>query len=367
MRRFFSNIIFLLPFIGLIALSRLIDNNFLFYAVLAPLVACCYSIKIKVKNVLFFNFLLLWSIFLRYYFIASIILSFYIGFLVYAFNGSLILAISIPLTICLLVLSYVVNNAQWQIFSSKITLSSTQLPELYEKILFCAKKLGMNTPPKSYLISGRGYANAYVVRDELYLTTQLVDVLKDDLDSLNFIIGHELCHIINKDSYTLGQFKILENLPVLGFCYKLFLRNKEYICDESGLACCETKEIAAKGLIALITGSLLWKQVDIHQYANQINEHEPIWTILSELGCSHPLTHKRVARLLLVDKQKPNNQKLSKFLAYMVSFISPGSTFFSKLFFIIFIAAIIILSIPTYDYYQKHLVIDPHGFRLKFP
>src|SRR5471030_40846 len=112
-----------------------------------------------------------------------------------------------------------------------IRISAQQMPDLYQRLYTCARKLDMPVPD-AYLVNGNGVLNAFATRflgrSFVVLLSDVVDSMEDRPDALNFYIGHELGHLRR---HHLTWSKVLAPamfLPLIGAAYS---RAREYTCD----------------------------------------------------------------------------------------------------------------------------------------
>ena len=128
-------------------------------------------------------------------------------------------------------------------------VSADQFPDLDSKVKAAVAALQMKKTPSTYLVNGNGVFNAFATkflrRYYVVLNSSVVDALRDDPDSINFYIGHELGHIRRR--HLLWHAALLPGLmlPLAGAAY---LRACEYTCDLHGKAACADPNSAARGL-----------------------------------------------------------------------------------------------------------------------
>ncbi|MBQ4853329.1 M48 family metalloprotease [Rhodanobacter sp. B2A1Ga4] len=243
-----------------------------------------------------------------------------------------------------------------------IRISSRQMPELYQRLSDCARKLGMRELPEAYLVNGNGVLNAFATR---FLGRNFVVLLSDVVESfearpgaLNFYIGHELGHLRR---HHLTWAKVLAPamfLPLIGAAYS---RAREYTCDRHGLAVCENPEDAQYGLVTLAAGKRLWREVNLADYSESATAAPGFWMSLHELVGDYPWLNKRHAWLrALAEQRKPKLGARNPF-AYLISLILPrvpGLGIGGGLIVIAYIAILAAIAIPAYQDYLGRAALN---------
>jgi Zn-dependent protease with chaperone function len=235
-----------------------------------------------------------------------------------------------------------------------IRISAQQMPDLYQRLYTCARKLDMPVPD-AYLVNGNGVLNAFATRflgrSFVVLLSDVVDSMEDRPDALNFYIGHELGHLRR---HHLTWSKVLAPamfLPLIGAAYS---RAREYTCDRHGLAVCENPEDAQYGLVALAAGKRRWRSVNLAAYSESASVSPGFWMSLHELVGDYPWLNKRHAWLhALADQRKPRLGGRNPF-AYVVSLILPrvpGLGIGGGVIVIAYVAILAAIAIPAYQDY----------------
>lgn len=236
-----------------------------------------------------------------------------------------------------------------------IRINARQMPDLYQRLYSCARKLGMNQVPEAYLVNGNGVLNAFATRflgrNFVVLLSDVVDSLEERPGALDFYIGHELGHLRrNHETWS----KILAPamfLPLIGAAYS---RAREYTCDRHGLAVCDDPEDAQYGLVALAAGKRRWRTVDLAEYSDSAAATPGFWMSLHELVGDYPWLNKRHAWLrALAEKRKPRLGSRNP-LAYLISLLLPrvpGLGMAGGLVVIAYVAILAAIAIPAYQDY----------------
>jgi len=242
-----------------------------------------------------------------------------------------------------------------------IPINSKQMPDLYQRLYACARKLDMNVP-EAYLVNGNGVLNAFATRflgrSFVVLMSDVVDSMEDRPGALDFYIGHELGHLRR---HHLTWAKVLAPalfLPLIGAAYS---RAREYTCDRHGLAVCENPEDAQYGLVALAAGKQRWRAVNLANYSESAAVTPGFWMSLHELAGDYPWLNKRHAWLrALAEQRKPKLGARNPF-AYLISLILPrvpGLGIGGGVVVIAYIAILAAIAIPAYQDYLSRTAVS---------
>ena len=243
-----------------------------------------------------------------------------------------------------------------------IRITSRQMPDLYQRLYDCTRRLGMHEVPEAYLVNGNGVLNAFATRflgrNFVVLMSDVVDSLEDRPGALDFYIGHELGHLRR---HHLTWSKILAPalfLPLIGAAYS---RAREYTCDRHGLAVCEHPEDAQYGLVALAAGKRRWRSVDLAHYSESAAYTPGFWMSLHELVGDYPWLNKRHAWLrALAEQRKPKLGARNPF-AYVISLFLPrvpGLGIAGAVVVVAYIAILAAIAIPAYQDYLNRATVS---------
>ena len=242
-----------------------------------------------------------------------------------------------------------------------IRIHARQMPDLYQRLYDCSRRLGMSEVPEAYLVNGNGVLNAFATRflgrSFVVLMSDMVDSMEDRPGALDFYIGHELGHL---RQHHLTWSKVLAPalfLPLIGAAYA---RAREYTCDRHGLAVCQNPEDAQYGLVALAAGKRRWRSVDLAHYSDSAAAAPGFWMSLHELVGDYPWLNKRHAWLrALSEQRKPKLGSRNPF-AYVISLLLPrvpGLGIAGGAVVVAYIAILSAIAIPQYQSYVNRAAV----------
>jgi Zn-dependent protease with chaperone function len=198
-------------------------------------------------------------------------------------------------------LPFVVCYAYAGYRSMSVRITEKNFPEIYAIVEEYANKLGMKKVPSVYLVQGNGVLNAFAsfvpFKQYIELYADLVEVAyreHQDMDTLRFIIGHEITHIY------LGHAKLYYNyamlfagvLPILPM---IASRTREYSCDRVAQKLSGSDGIDA--MMTLTAGIHLYKSVDKEDFIENAKTVRGFFVWCYNLASSHPVMSKRVLAL----------------------------------------------------------------------
>lgn len=196
-----------------------------------------------------------------------------------------------------------VNILYAQYRSRAIKITERNFPEVYERINLYANKLGMKKVPEAYIVQENGVLNAFsafIIRKQyVQINADLFEIAYreyGDIESLSFIIAHELSHIKLKHATFAYNFWILisKGIPILGSTAS---RAREYSCDRLAQRITENNGLEAMNV--LMVGKHLYKNVDIEDYVNHSYEIKGFFVWANNLLSSHPIMPKRIRALAM--------------------------------------------------------------------
>jgi Zn-dependent protease with chaperone function len=185
--------------------------------------------------------------------------------------------------------------------SMSVEITEKNFPEIYDIVKEYSKKLGMKKIPTVYLVQGNGILNAFAscipFKQYIELYADLVEVAyreHHDMQTLRFIIGHEISHIYLGHAKLYYSYSILfANLvPVLSATAS---RAREYSCDRIGQLLSGNDGIDA--MMTLTAGIHLYQQIDKEDYMEHAKNIRGLFVWCYNLVSSHPVMSKRVLAL----------------------------------------------------------------------
>lgn len=204
-----------------------------------------------------------------------------------------------------LILPFSVNFMYAGIRSSAIRITERNFPDIYERIVKYSHILGLKKVPEAYIVQENGVLNAFsafIIRKQyIQINADLFEIAyreHQDLESISFVIAHELSHIKLKHATFLYNISILYSslIPILGATAS---RAREYSCDR--LAQKVTGNSGIEAMLSLMAGKHLYKDVDIEDYLKYANEVKGFFVWCYNLSSSHPIMTKRIQALEMKD------------------------------------------------------------------
>lgn len=234
-----------------------------------------------------------------------------------------------------------------------IELSEDQFPELYGQFVLCCEKLSVATRPQIYVQNGNGVLNAFATwflgRKFVVLLSSVVDAMEENSNGVRFYIGHELGHVLRHDNPILWVLRRPALcLPLMGAA---FSRARESTCDLHGLACSDSREGAARSVVALAAGAARWKRVSFEGLLAQLDSTKGFWTSFHELIASYPWTGKRVIRVLHERANIPRRNPFAYILAAFVPYAGRRGAGIGFLLYVYVIGILAAIAIPAYQGY----------------
>lgn len=190
-----------------------------------------------------------------------------------------------------------------QILGDSVKVTASQYPEIYNKVIEYCQNTQINNIPEVYVFNSNGLLNAFAVKifmkKFVMLTSSIVDIAykKENMDELNFIIGHELGHHAAGHTSILRSFIIgpAKIVPFLGAAYS---RACELTADRYGMFLSNNLSASVNSLLNLAHGSrVLSPKTNIEAFVSQENEIPEIMGFISKIYASHPRLTRRVIEL----------------------------------------------------------------------
>ncbi|MDE7423019.1 MAG: M48 family metallopeptidase [Lachnospiraceae bacterium] len=203
--------------------------------------------------------------------------------------------------IAFIIFPLALNFMYQQYRTMSIRITPKNFPDIYERVELYAKRLGMKKAPEAYIIQQNGILNAF---SAFIIRKQYIEIYADifeiayrehkDLDSISFVIAHEMAHIHYKHATFGYNFKMLFSsaIPILGSTAS---RAREYSCDR--LAQKLTGNDGIEAMFSLMAGKHLYKMVDKEDYLEYAKSVKGIFVWAANLVADHPIMTKRIVAL----------------------------------------------------------------------
>lgn len=183
-----------------------------------------------------------------------------------------------------------------------VKITNKNFPEIKMKIEQYSHRLGLKKVPEAYIVQENGVLNAFaafIIRKQyIQINADLFEIAYreyEDIDSISFIIGHELSHIKLKHSTLWYNLFMLysSGIPILGSTAS---RAREYSCDR--LAQKLTGLDGIDAMMALMAGKHLYKKVNAEDYIESTENVKGFFVWCYNLAASHPIMPKRIRALI---------------------------------------------------------------------
>jgi Zn-dependent protease with chaperone function len=181
---------------------------------------------------------------------------------------------------------------------SAVRISSTQFPDLYNRIEELSSRIGIQNPPTAYIMQAGGTLNALATKlfrsKHIILYSDLLEACADNEAARDMIIGHELGHF--RAGHLTFAWLLLPGLsfPFIGTAYS---RAREYTCDRYGAALCGDKDGALQGLAILSAGAKYGPMIDLESFVKQKQDLNTGLMTIGKWLSTHPSLSERVAAL----------------------------------------------------------------------
>ncbi len=236
---------------------------------------------------------------------------------------------------------------------SGIEVSDTQLPDLHRQFVQCCDKLSISERPSLYIQNGNGVLNAFATwflgRKYVVLLSSVVDAMDKNPNGIRFYVGHELGHVVRHDNPVLWVLRWPAlRFPLMGAS---FSRARESTCDLHGLACSESREGAARSLIALSAGAHRWQSVSLGGLGTQVMSTGSFWMSFHELTASYPWNSKRIIRVLQEKPELPRRNPGAFVLAAFIPYAGKLGSGLGLLLYVYIVGILAAIAIPAYQSY----------------
>ena len=179
-----------------------------------------------------------------------------------------------------------------------ICVSETQFHDIFEIYCDMAKKLGLKKIPPLFIMQQGGLLNAFAVRlsgkNYVAIYSDIFSLYKSDIESVKFILAHELGHI--KRKHNQKRFWTFPS-SIIPFLTPAYSRACEYTCDNIGSSFISDETARLNGLLLLAGGKDLYKEIDIKNYLETAKQNRSFAVNFINLFISHPYLPKRIENL----------------------------------------------------------------------
>ena len=202
----------------------------------------------------------------------------------------------------LIMFPFIINIFYAKYRSRAIQVTPKNFPEIYYRVEVYSHKLGLKKVPEAYIVQENGIMNAFsafILRKQyIQINADLVEIAYrefQDIDSLSFVIAHELAHIKLKHATLFYNLSIIYSsvIPILGSTAS---RAREYSCDR--LAQKLTGNSGVEAMLSLTAGKHLYKKIDLEDYIESTTKVRGFFVWCNNLLCDHPILPKRIRALI---------------------------------------------------------------------
>lgn len=201
----------------------------------------------------------------------------------------------------MLLVGYIGLYVYYNIYRTmSLRITERNFPEVNKIIEDYAARLGIAVP-KAYVMQTGGVLNAFSTflfkRQWICINSELFEVAyreHKDMDSLSFVIAHEMAHIYY------GHATLHYNLPIWFSSYipiigSIASRAREYSCDR--LAQRLTGVSGIQAMLVLVVDRHLYKLVDEEDYINEMRSVKGFYVWAYNMWVDHPVMSKRIVAL----------------------------------------------------------------------
>jgi len=222
-------------------------------------------------------------------------------------NDILVPLVASPITPILIMILFIllivaiVGKTYGDSLGNGVKLSKKQFPAVYEMFDEMAKEINLSKTPDIILMNGNGTLNAFactipMVRDAVVIYSDIFErcLATGDMQTLKFILGHELGHI--KFKHTKWWYRFLtmpmDLIPGVNYIFARALsRANEYSCDKLGAKF--SGDTSGKSLLILSAGKHNYQDIDLEEYM-QLHDKKSIWVTISNFFMDHPINSWRI-------------------------------------------------------------------------
>jgi len=184
-----------------------------------------------------------------------------------------------------------------------VKVGPEQFPEIHQRYLAIAEKIGMANIPELYVVNGNGVVNAYALscnarRSYVVLHAEIAMLSQTRPQVVDFVLAHELGHHkLNHVSLFSILVKIIPGFLVLP--QRAAVRAQEYSADRVAMSACGK---CADSIALLAVGPHMEHRVDIDAYARQAEHEEKSWFVrIVHWMSDHAVNTKRLRALRQIE------------------------------------------------------------------
>jgi Zn-dependent protease with chaperone function len=200
--------------------------------------------------------------------------------------------------------------------ASAVRINERQLPEIHERYLEACAILDLPAPPELFLAQ-TPLVNAGAIgvdRPFIVLNSGSLDLF--DADELQFVLGHELGHVLSGHALYKTMLHILLRASTLALSVPLggaalfaiasalleWDRASELSGDRAGLLVCQSPDVAVRTNMKMAGGGR--RGMNVEEFVSQADEYhrndsvaDSLLKLLTLLGRTHPFPVLRVAEI----------------------------------------------------------------------
>ena len=235
---------------------------------------------------------------------AALVLSVLIAFV------GLAVSLGLGIVVVALGLAYI-RLRQSSLLGNSIPVTDRTYPLIHQQLLTACSALSAEIP-RTYVVQdpslnafSMGFSRPYSV----VLNSGLVDSLTPD--ELQFVIGHEVGHILAGHTKWLSFVSPAGSQMIPGFdlLFGFWQRKTEYTADRVGYCATGNVDAATRALVKVACGPKALEHVDVHQILGQLgnfNETDLTYRLGEMLG-THPYMTHRIRELVMFDRRRSGN------------------------------------------------------------
>jgi Zn-dependent protease with chaperone function len=234
-----------------------------------------------------------------------------IGYLVLIALFSLMLMSEAGLAVGFLLIFYILLIAAFLLFQkiilvghirgNGVRITRDQLPEVYDVYEKLVEKAELREEPGLYLMESGGILNAFATtflfKNYVVIYADILEkAYEDGIDTVEFILAHDLCHVVRRH-----MLKKLLLLPAIfiPFLLQAYSRGCEYTCDAFGKAFSSSG--AEDGLMILAAGKKLHRRINREEYIRNAAADHSFVSFFAEVFSTRPHLPKRLQEIRRLD------------------------------------------------------------------